>query len=228
MLRVFKPALIVLGFAAIFSACEKEYSTENGNDPGTGVIGGCKSCTYQPWCDGSTYTYIDTSGGTASTRNGNIDIIGDTTIDGRVYSVTLTNGNRSYHNCTNGVTTVIAYESTTPGAPPEKLVNTFLQENAAVGATWSDVNPTGTGQNIIFEYEIISKGGSRTVLGVTYNDVIHVKQISSIEVPIFGLLETSNADYYYARDIGLIESEIFDSLIGSQLLHSVLQSYNIP
>lgn len=238
MLRLIKPALIVIGFCTfILTACDKEYSTENGLLPGSGGgsnAGACKSCVYQPWCDGSQYTYVDTSfGGSATTSATTMHLVADTTIDGKIFSKTVTDGggsnNTSYHNCTNGITTVIAYSATTVGGSTvDKSVNTFLKENEAVGATWQDQNLNGSGQTIVYDYEIISKGGNRTVLGVTYNDVIHVHQTASIEVPILGNIVTAETDYYYARNIGLIESEMYESLTGTLVLHRVLQSYNIP
>ncbi len=234
MLRLIKPAIIVIGFCTfLLTACDKEYSTENGGTPGSGGGGGgttgCKSCVYQPWCDGSTYTYIDTSfGGSAATSTSTLDIVADTTIDGKVFSKTLAEGNTSYHNCTNGITTVIGYQLPATGGTVEKIVNTFLKENDAVGSTWTDNNVNGTGQTVVYDYEIIAKGFNHTVLGVTYNDVIQVHQTSSIEVPILGNIVTSESDYYYARNIGLIESLITESLTGTMVLHRVLQSYNIP
>lgn len=237
MLRLIKPALIILGFCTILlTACDKEYSTENGFTPGSGGNGGgggntgtCKSCVYMPWCDGSEYTYVDTSfGGSATTTTSTLDIVADTTIDGKIFSKTISDGSASYHNCTNGITTVIVYNLSATGGTVEKLASTFLKENEAVGATWQDQNLNGIGQTVLYDYEIISKGSSRTVLGVTYNDVIHVHQTASIDVPILGNLVTGETDYYYARNIGLIESLMIESLTGTLVLHRVLQSYNIP
>lgn len=231
MNRLVKPAAVMLAsIVLLFSACDKEYSTENGFLPGPGGgAANCKSCVYQPWCDGSTYTYIDTTfGGSATTVASTLDITGDTTINGTVFSKTTVEGETSYHNCTNGITTIAGFEAVAPGGPAQLIVNVFLKENSPVGTTWQDVISTGTGQNALYDYEIISKGGSRVVLGVTYNDVIHVHQTSSIDVPILGNIVTSETDYYYARNIGLIESEVIEALGGTLVLHRVLQSYNIP
>lgn len=223
MTRFLKPALLVFIFGALFASCEKEFSTENGITPGGNVGSGCKSCSYIPWCNGSTYTYIDTAfGGAATTVNSSLNIVGDTVINGLVYSKTVVDGETSYHNCNNGVTTIGQNDGT------GLALATFLKENLAVGATWTDLIPIGGGANQTDAYKIISKGGSRTVLGVTYNDVIHVQLISSIEVPFIGNLETGKEENYYANNIGLIDSYITESITGTLVLHRVLQSYNIP
>jgi hypothetical protein len=238
--RTIKLLLTVLFLASIFTACEKEYSAENGLLPGGGIPGGgggggggggvtgCKSCTYQPWCDGSVYTYIDTSGGSATPSTSTLDIIADTSIDGKTYSKTLSEGNFSYHNCTGGITSLIALQPNPLGGSSIRVNTTILKENLPVGSTWTEVNPTGAGVDNTYDYEIIAKGVSRTVLGVTYSDVIQVHQTLSVDIPIFGPLPVSETDYYFARNIGLIESLIIDGTLGTQILHRVLQSYTIP
>ncbi len=238
MFRTSKRFLGVLLTGLILAACEKEYSAENGYLPGAGGNNGggggggttgCKSCTYQPWCDGSVYTYIDTSGGTGTPSTSTLDIISDTTIDGKTYAKTLSEGNYSYHNCTAGVTSLVAFNAVTGGGSTVERVNTtILKENSPVGTTWTEINPTAAGVDNVYDYEIIAKGISRTVLGVTYPDVIQVHQVLSVTIPIFGAMDISETDYYFAKNVGLIESEITDALLGTQVLHRVLQSYSIP
>ncbi len=240
MFRSIKLIFSAVLFSFAIAGCEKEYSEENGNLPGAGGgagggggggggVTGCKSCTYQPWCDGSVYTYIDTSGGTGTPSTSTLDIVADTTIDGKTYSKTLSEGNYSYHNCTGGVTSLVAFNAATGGGSTVERVNTtILKENSPVGATWTEVNPTAAGVDNVYDYEIIAKGISRTVLGVTFPDVIHVHQTLSVEVPLFGSIVVSETDYFFAKNVGLIESEIVDGLLGTQVLHRVLQTYSIP
>ncbi|MEI2747545.1 MAG: hypothetical protein V9E88_02140 [Ferruginibacter sp.] len=241
MIRTFKTLLLVIVAGISFTACEKEYSEENGLLPGSGGGGGngggggggnnatCKSCTYQPWCDGSVYTYVDTTGAGATTTSQTLDILADTTIDGKTFHKTDagSSSNLSYQNCTNGVTTLVAYNPVGTGGSTVERINTVpIKENEPVGATWQEVNAV-TGGNAVYDYEIISKGSSRTVLGVTFPDVIHVHQTLSTEV--FGIsIPQAETDYYYAKNVGLIEAYTVDAFFGSLLLHRVLQSYSIP
>ena len=241
MIRTFKTLLLILVAGIGFTACEKEYSEENGLLPGAGGGGGngggggggnnatCKSCTYQPWCDGTVYTFVDTSGTGVTTSSQTLDIIADTTIDGKTFHKTDAGGgsNISYQNCTNGVTTLVAYNpSSLGGTTVDKIYTVPLKENAPVGTTWQEINAV-SGTNAVYDYEIIAKGVSRTVLGVTFPDVIQVHQTLSTEV--FGIsIPQSETDYYFAKNVGMIEAYTVDAFFGQLLLHRVIQSYSIP
>ena len=65
-------------------------------------------------------------------------------------------------------------------------------------------------------------------VGDTYNDVIQVHLTVSIEVPLLGSIDLTESDYYYANNVGLIENETYDALVGSPIVHRVLDSYSIP
>ena len=216
-------------------SCEKETSEENGLLPGSGGNAGgggnnnavCKSCSYIPWCSGSTYTYVDTSSTGASTSSSSLTILSDTTIAGVVYSKTSAGGNISYHNCSNGVTTLIAYNaSSTGGTTLNEAKTIMLKANEPLGTNWtSTINNNGT--NLDYKFSIIAKSVPRTVLGVNYPDVIHVHLIVSTTVPVIGTVVGAEGDYYYARNVGLIENISYDGN-GTMTLHRVLQSYQIP
>ena len=84
----------------------------------------------------------------------------------------------------------------------------YLKDNVAVGASWSqNETVTVTGFPIPITITISStvteKGISKTINGITYNDVIAVK--TDLTVP--GLTVTSNIKNYYARNIGLIQGD---------------------
>ena len=234
--------LLLLVFAGItFTSCEKELSEENGNLPGIGGNGGgngggggsnanCKSCVYQPWCDGMEYTYIDTSGsGSVSTANQTLDLLSDTTIDGKSFQKTDAGSGSeiTYHNCTNGVTLVVALNATGAGGTQvARLNSTFIKENEPVGTTWQEIN-TVSGQDAIYDYEIVAKNITHTVLGVDFPDVIHVHQTLSIDL-LGTPFPQAETDYYFAKDVGLIEAYTVDAIFGQPQLHRVLQSYHIP
>jgi hypothetical protein len=185
----------------------------------------CKSCTYLPLCVGSTYTY---STGSTTTTADYLSVT-DTTFDGAVYKkVTEASGN-SYINCDNGVVTVVAFNITSVNGTTTlaELKQILLEANAAVGTTWTQTIVNGYGEPDTYDYTIAEKGISRTVLGVTFSNVIHVSSVVSVAVS--GITDTTNTtDYYYASGIGLIESDLSDYATGTLESQQLLQSYNIP
>lgn len=234
--KLLLPALLLF----IFSSCQKEISVENGGIlPGGGGNGGnggsgstanCKSCSYQPYCNGSTYTFVDSSiAGAPTTNTTTINIVADTIIDGRTYQKFTENGVSGYYNCTNGVASVMVFQAPpTSGGAPVRITTTLVKANEPVGATWVDNNINTLGQGFIYNSTIISKGGSRVVLGTTYNDVIHVRFTSEMQVPVLGTIVMSTTNSYFANNIGLIETNTKDETMGMMMMNRVLQSYHIP
>ncbi len=224
----------ILCFISLMVSCEKETSVENGFTPAPGNNNGgntndvCKSCAYVPWCDSTSYTFIDTTSTGAATSTSSLSLLSDTTIAGVVYTKSLIDGGYTYHNCTNGVSTVITYNATTTGGSTvTEFKTTLLKENDPVGSTWTDVyNNNGT--NVDYKYTIMAKSINRTVLGVNYADVIQVHLTVSTTVPILGTVVASEGDNYYARGIGMIESSSYNGTTGLLQQHRVLQAYHIP
>ena len=103
---------------------------------------------------------------------------------------------------------------------------TTLKENAAVGTLWSDTI-TLNGQDAVYTYTIVSKGMPKTVAGITYADVIHVHEQTTIDLS-GTVIPAGKSEYYFARGIGLIESLSIDDFTSTQLLHHVLISATIP
>lgn len=229
--------LSLLILTLVFVSCDKESSEENGLLPGTGNNGGgggtnpavCKSCSYIPWCSGSSYTYVDTSSTGTATVTNPLTILADTTIAGVVYAKSDTDGSGDYiyHNCSNGNTTLIKYD-VVPGTTTVSEFKTIaLKANDPVGTSWTD-SYNYSGATIDYNYTIISKSIPRTVLGINYPDVIKVHLVISSTMPVVGTVVAAENDYYYARNVGLIESVEYDGTSGAMLLHRVLQSYQIP
>ncbi len=97
-----------------------------------------------------------------------------------------------------------------------------LKDYLEVGGTWSStaqvvteytsLDPTfpdlpSIVQNFEFDMEILEKGISLVVNGQTYNDVIKVKQVLNSSTPDFpDQIITSESNYYFALDVGLIKS----------------------
>jgi len=190
----------------------------------------CKACLYQPWCDNSVYNYIDTTDGVATPATDNITILGDTLISGKVYDITLTQaGDTVYHNCDsiNQITTLIL--NIDPGTGPVQVKSTLIKSFPGT-APWTD-NYSVSGFNVTVNYSLVGSFASRTVLGVTYNDVIQINQVVSAVIPPLPFPTTiSTADYFYARGIGLIERITNDTFPGStpSTTHRVLDTYFIP
>jgi hypothetical protein len=208
-------ALFVL--AASFTSCQKEFSIDNpanngggGNNPGNGgnSQSDCKACGYLPMCDGSIYKYENEDFfGTTTISIDTFSINADTSFSGVPFKRLVTKPalDTTYFNCNNAVTTLKDLNTVTAGGSNLGIVTLIpLKANEPVGATWQNTVVNGAGQNVIYNLRIHAKGLSKTVLGTTYNDVIHVKQ--AVQVSAGGQTITSNNDdYFYAKNIGLIE-----------------------
>jgi len=223
--KLLLPALAIL----LFSSCQKEINFEDGLLTG-GSSANCKSCSYQPYCNGSTYTYVDSSiAGPPTTTTTTINIVADTVIDGKTFQKFSENGVSGYYNCTNAVATVMVFQAPAgSGGAPLKITTTLVKANEPVGATWTDNNVNAQGQGFIYNSSIISKGGSRVVLGTTYNDVIHVRFTTEMQVPLLGTVVVSTTNSYFANNVGLIETNTKDEMLGMVMMNRVLQSHNIP
>ena len=229
----FSFSLAIIFTAIVFSSCQKDFTVETGLLPGGGSNSensGCKNCVYYPVCSGSVYKYSDTSAGssTATASNYTLTYIKDTLIESKTYKKFTGAGQQNtFFNCTSGVSTAIVLNGSTQGGillPYVKI--TTLKENAAVGTSWSDTI-TLNGQDAVYTYTIVSKGMPKTVAGVTYADVIHVHEQTTIDL-MGTVIPAGQSEYYFARGIGLIESLSIDDFTGTQLLHHVLISASIP
>jgi hypothetical protein len=229
---------IIIG-SILLVACQKELSLENGGAPtnpgggGGGVSSAdCKSCIYLPLCSGSWLKYADTlQSGITSESTDTATFVRDTTIASKVFQKFRTSlqGTFTYYNCTAGETNLITYNATTSGGSTVQKAEILpLKANEAVGGTWTYFLTNPAGQQVAYENTVVAKGISRTVNGRNYPDVIHVSTTVSINVPLLGNITTNEADYYYARGVGLIEYESRDPLFGTVVQKRALVDYYIP
>ncbi len=127
-----------------------------------------------------------------------------------------------------GLSASIILNGTTQGGtttlPYVKI--TALKANEPVGASWSDII-SNMGQNGTYTYTIVSKGTPRTVAGITYQDVIHLHEQTTLDFS-GTTIPAGQGQYYFAKGIGLIESVNIDDFSGTQILHHVLISATIP
>ncbi len=225
--------LFSLLLTLILTSCQKEFSNENGgvSNGGGGFLINCKSCSYFPVCSGNKYTYNDTIMGNLSVRNVVMDVIKDTVIDGKPFNkYTAGDGLFAYYNCTNGESRNIVYNAVgMGGTQADKIDLIMIKAEQPVNATWTDIVKNQADQNVEFRSTIIEKGISRMVLEKNYSDVIHVKTISGIDLPQpIGFFAFTESDYYFAKNIGLIEAIITDINSATILQHTVVKSYMIP
>ncbi|MEO5683101.1 MAG: hypothetical protein ABIQ88_10705 [Chitinophagaceae bacterium] len=222
----------------VLTACQKELSFETSGVNGgtTGGTGGttstdCKSCSYMPVCNGSAFTYADTMFTASSLVTDSFRVIKDTSIDGKTFVKIYSplSSTYTYYNCTDGATRLIAYNANTLAGNTITVADiTFIKANLPVGGTWQDKLTNPSGQQVIYNSKIVAKGMSRTLNGQTFNDVIHVFVEGGIDVPLLGFTVFTNTDYYFAKNIGLIETVISDPQSGTVIQHRAIKSYFIP
>lgn len=145
----------------------------------------------------------------------------DSTINARVYHVftnTDANGSTSeYYNVSGS--DYYQYTSLSAQLPPLELK--YLVDNIGTGTTWTQplaVSQTQSGITLNFnatlKYSIEEKGGSVTVAGKTYNNVIKVRTeitnpsiSSSLPVPLTIEPITQNITTYFAQKYGTVKRD---------------------
>jgi hypothetical protein len=196
----------------IFSNCKK---SEDNSKPGVE--------NYDPITAGSTWTYLNTPGGsmtlTATTK--------DTVALTRTYKVfNNPGGPNNYRTKVGGDYYRFGmFSDIVPGGIEEN----YLKDGKAVNDTWTTTQnitappPFGTVPATL-TYTVKEKGISRTVSGKAYNNVVHIRV--DIAALTFGL---GGGDFWYANGIGLIEASIAVNPPGQAGITQtqVLTSYNI-
>jgi hypothetical protein len=202
---------------------------------GGGITTNCKACAYIPMCNGSSYTYVDTlAAGVNPPLTQNLTYVSDTLIDGKIYQKFAVSGSTSpftYYNCTAGVSSTIQFNGTSiGGVTVPRIDQTLLKANSPVGTTWQNTVNLGSGVTGQYDWSIVAKGVAHTVLGTTYPDCIQVHLVLSSVVPMVGTVVAAEADYYYAKNVGLVDNINLNATTTpfTLALHRVLQSYFIP
>lgn len=192
---------LLIAVASIISSCKK-------NDSGSGTT----TDTYLPSTVGSNWTYkMVTAGGTPTTGTFTVSNK-DTSANNRTYNVVsgTTGSNQYYSKNANDYFTLRAL-----GTSALELL--ILKDNLGVNGTWNTSQvlsglaglPAGiTSITINTSYKIESKGGSRLVNNTTYNNVIKVRADLVAAVPLAGNLNFGFCEFYFSKNIGIIESNI--------------------
>lgn len=214
------------------------------------IVTGCKDCIYMPMCVGTKYAYIDTFITPDFVDTGSVKVIQtrqsmyvsavDTIMNNSSFKkLGASDGTTisySYLNCINGELRLVEnrVQSTTSGNVYTNINSIELKTNAAVGTTWSDTSNVNTDAKLYRTHTISDKGISRLVNGVTYNDVISVTVVQTIQYndPSIGTISAGIAASYYAKNIGVIESigYTINPITNENLViyHAVIKSYLIP
>lgn len=224
--------------ALIFTSCQKDYSIVDPTQSGGGGNGGggstsnaaCKTCLYFPTCNNTVYTFKDSTSTGVTTSTDTIKYVKDSTIGGVSFRQYYSSSNpqRIFNACVNGNVRTIAYNGTTQGGSTIQAIDiTILKYNEAVGAQWTDVL-TFNGSTAEYRNTLVAKNISRTVGNLTFTDVMHVRTIAGIILPGAGFFPTQTTDYYFAKNVGYIESTTINEFTGELQLKRSIQSYIIP
>lgn len=164
---------------------------------------------YMPVTAKSTWTYGGTNPYT-STVTGATKVI-----NGKTYHEMETNEDgttrKSYLLKDKGVYTAKGFISQF-----ESLELVVLKEAAAVGESWEQTS-TINGADTKLKFTMVEKDISKTVEGKTYKNVIHVKMETSLSFMGAGFITISTSNFYYAKGVGLILSDLIFSGLDGQV-----------
>lgn len=241
---------VILFSAAIIFSCQREIGFGDGTSTTTNNVR-CTACSYLPVCDSTKLIYVDSTAIGVDTTASTLAILGDTTINGRKFTrvtpfaafsqgllYNCDGGNyRIYQNVPNlGIDIDSLVQSLGLPFPigtmpvPSKIETTILKASAAAGTTWSDTVFKFSPLPVVtvvakLDYKLEEKNIQRTVLGKSYNNVIHVSSKLNIVSPLFPIPIDVSVDYYFAENIGIIETKTKSN--GAVQVKSKLLSYKI-
>jgi len=204
-MKLFLKILTVLIITSSIYSCKKE-ETFNGVSLKT-LNNGVTTCEYAPFTLGSTFTYeAGSSGNTTEViwEAGDPETINDKTFI-KVNNFYGTEENPSFFNCEDGEYNLIIQNV---AGIDGNLDLIYLKENVPVNTTWQDtvyqVN-SGTTTLNTYKWTYIEQKDNHIVKDNTYNDVININLVFTVEFDGFSIL-TDETDYYWAKGIGLIEA----------------------
>lgn len=182
----FLVATLSLALALTFSGCSDDDNPVGGTNT---VYHG-----YSPLSTGSTWTYDFTSNG--QTRQYTITVTGDSTMNGLKYNKTSNSLASEQVSLSRraGDTIYSMYGS--------DEVTTLVEK--PVGAAWSYTVPAPNNSLNRQEFSVEEIGLKRTVNGKEYTDVMRV-HLNTVIIYAGQELQEMGSDYYFAKNIGLIE-----------------------
>lgn len=194
-----KLLFIALASVFVFAKCNKDEAPANNTTD-----------TYLPSTVGSSWTYNRTAA-TSSTITYTV-ASNDTNMLSKTYKILngSDNSKQYYAKVSNDYYTTQNINGTT-------VELNFLKDNKNLNETWTS---SQTMKNVVvpgfgtldltlnITDTIKEKGSTRTVGSKTYSDVIKVKSGLSIAPPIGGSFPLGYAEFYFAKNIGIIETNI--------------------
>ncbi|TFF35192.1 hypothetical protein [Mucilaginibacter psychrotolerans] len=184
----------------LFSACKKD----NANNPAPNESG-----AYQPFTAGSTWSYRNETAAIGDDTDAEVEITVNTMTDAtKVYngktfykltSVTGGETESTYLNFTNHVYYNYSFNAEADMA----LELPYLNDELAVSDTWTVPIVVAGAPESQIKGIVAEKGITKTILGKTYNNVIHNKlELQSKLGGVFTTIFTF--DFYVAKNIGVI------------------------
>ncbi len=187
----------------LFVKCKKDDAS-----PTTATV------NYSPLTTGSSWTYDYTENASAK-QPFTLTVTGkDTVVNGRTYKVLTSSDDTENKYLAKSDSNYYRFASFADIGSFEEL---YLKDNRDVNSTWTSAqtfNYSGSAIPANLIYTVKEKGVSHTVNGTAYNDVIHIRLDISVMLPIIGNSNIGGGDFYYAKDIGLIENSISVGALG--------------
>lgn len=185
---------LMASFVFLFTECKKD-DTPPANT----------TANYSPLTVGSNWTYNYTEG-TSSLESYTLTVTNkDTVINGKTYKVLSSSDNSGNNYLAKVDSNYYRFASFAGIGSLEEL---YLKDNRPVNSTWTNsASFTLPGVPVPLTadltYLVEEKDISRGVNGKTYNNVIHI----NVTVNLFSG-SIGGGDFYYAKDVGMIESII--------------------
>lgn len=214
-MKYFLKLLTILIITSSIYSCKKD-ETFNGVSLKT-LNNGVTTCQYAPFTLGSTFTY-DVEGTEVMWEAADPETINGQTFI-KVNNFYGSEDYPSYFNCEDGEYNLIIQNVEGINGDLDLI---YLKENVPVNTTWENtVSQLNSGATTLNRYTwtYVEKKDNHTVNGTTYNDVININLVFTVEFDGFSVL-TDETDYYWARGIGLIETS------GNSINYKLV-SYNI-
>ena len=204
MKKILLPAL----FFIAFTQCKK-------SSDGPVIV----TDNYLPLTVGTNWTYISDGVSSKLTVTNK-----DTVALGRTYKVVSNNnGGNQYHGKDGNNYYRFA---TFQGILPDGVEELYLKSDQAVNASWQftvNVMVSGFPVPVTAKYTIAEKGIAKTVQSKNYTDVVHV--VLALSSP---LGTAGGGDFYYAKGIGMISSQLTVTVPGSTTSNTTeLTAYEI-
>jgi hypothetical protein len=208
-MRTLKTAFVLMFVSAFLTSCQKEVDFNLPPSvtptPGTGGNGGgtTGSGAYFPLTTGSFWKYRDSASGVIST---NTVVAATRAINNILYKGIKATGvpdtgwaaapQPNYYLSQKGI-------SPNTGASYD-LTFHYLNDTAAVGATWQSVAGQGNGFAATVNTTVIERGITMTVSGRSYSNVIHTRVGLSYDL-LGNVMQFGTYEYFIARGVGIIK-----------------------